>query len=64
MCVLGQIPLSVLWRVLCEYWMCVFGKVSLSALLRVLGEYWMCIWYGFVECFMGGIGCVYWVRFR
>jgi hypothetical protein len=36
MCVLGQIPLSVLWRVLCEYWMCVFGKVSLSVLLRVL----------------------------
>ena len=43
----------------CGYWVsigCVFGKVSLSVLLRVLGEYWMCIWYGFVECFMGGIG--------
>ena len=36
MCVLGTVSLSVLWRVLCEYWMCVFGKVLFCVLWRVL----------------------------
>jgi hypothetical protein len=32
MCVFGRVSLSVLWRVLGEYWMCVFGQIPLSVL--------------------------------
>jgi hypothetical protein len=32
MCVFGQVSLSVLLRVLGEYWMCVLGQIPLNVL--------------------------------
>jgi hypothetical protein len=64
MCVFGKVSLSVLLRVLGEYWMCLLDQVSLSVLWRVLDEYWMSV-FGKVsfECFTAGIGCVYLMKF-
>ena len=64
MYVFGKVSLSVLWRVLGEYWICISCKISLSALWWVLGEYWMSV-FGKVsfDCFKAGIGCVYLMRF-
>jgi hypothetical protein len=45
---LGQVSLSVVWRVLGEYWMSVFGKVSFGGCMGgVGGGLGFCFWDGF-----------------
>jgi hypothetical protein len=38
MCLLGQVSLSVLWRVLGVYWMSVFGMVSFECFTAGIGR--------------------------